>query len=152
MPLYPTLRAPTQTSSPAQSQRLSRTPGTGICPGRESDSESVPTEASWAVSSSKAWPTQGLFPNGSVHQASWGRHSQVEWCQPPGTRPVLANDAATRNQTTQRLPPETALPYSGDGAPEAFWAQFRTQARLLEIPLQLLSRPLIAKLTGDAWI
>ncbi len=41
-------------------------------------------------------------------------------------------------------------PNAGDSAPEAFLVQFRTQARHLEIPPQLLPRQSIAKLTGDA--
>ena len=40
--------------------------------------------------------------------------------------------------------------YSGGEAPEAFLAQFRTQAHHLSVPPDLLTRQLIAKLTGDA--
>ncbi len=40
--------------------------------------------------------------------------------------------------------------YSGVDAPEAFLAQFRTQAHHLSVPPDLLTRQLIAKLTGDA--
>ncbi len=40
--------------------------------------------------------------------------------------------------------------YLGVGVPDAFLAQFRTQDYHLFVPSDLLTRQLIAKLTGDA--
>ncbi len=73
----------------------------------------------------------------------------AEWCQPPGPQPVLPSTPPPTPKPFKDFLPNLP-PYSGDGAPEAFLAQFRTQARHLEIPPQLLPRQLIAKLTGDA--
>ncbi len=69
-----------------------------------------------------------------------------------GSPAGLANDAAARPQTIMihRFPSQSAA-LRRRRRPEAFLAQFRTQACLLEIPPQLLPRPLIAKLTGDAF-